>query len=50
MDMQHDKLIAALRAEDLETAEQLWYAQQIEANQWIDEEAPAATINTGLQR
>jgi molecular chaperone DnaK len=50
MDLQHDKLIAALRAEDLETAEQLWYTQQIEANQWIDEEAPAATINTGLQR
>jgi molecular chaperone DnaK len=50
MDLQHDKLMIALRENDMETAEQLWYTQQIEANQWIDEEAPAATINTGLQR
>jgi molecular chaperone DnaK len=50
MDIQHDKLMAALRINDLETAEQLWYAQQIEANQWIDEQAPAATINIGIQR
>ncbi len=50
MDQEHDKLMMALRMNDLATAEQLWYAQQIEANHWIDEEAPAATINTGIQR
>ncbi len=50
MDREHDKLMMALRTNDLATAEQLWYAQQIEANHWIDEEAPAATINTGIQR
>jgi molecular chaperone DnaK len=50
MDLQHDKLMIALRENDMETAEQLWYVQQIEANQWIDEEAPAAMMNTGLQR
>jgi molecular chaperone DnaK len=50
MQSQKEKLVAALRAEDLATAEQIWYALQIEANQWIDRAAPVGTIERGLQR
>ncbi|WP_310483326.1 Hsp70 family protein [Chamaesiphon sp. VAR_48_metabat_403] len=50
MEAQKEQLIAALRAEDIPTAEQIWYGLQIEANQWIDRAAPAGTIEWGLQR
>jgi molecular chaperone DnaK len=50
MEDQQLKLMTALRAGDLITAEEIWYGLQLEANEWIEENSPAAVISVGLQR